>query len=88
MLDGSYVIKPIQIKEYKVSLYEDGEKIGDYKYLPENREIVTESIIVECFERPLNLTVDTENHVYQEVVTVIDQDGRELTVNASSAIEY
>lgn len=37
---------PIQIKEYKVSLYEDGKKICDYNYLPEKREIVTESIIV------------------------------------------
>lgn len=88
MIDGNYIVEPIQIKEYRVSLYEDGKKIGDYKYLPEKREIVTESIIVECFERPLNLTVDTENHVYQEVVTVIDQYGRELTVTASSAIEY
>lgn len=46
MLDGSYVIEPIQIKEYKVSLYEDGNKICDYNYLPEKREIVKESIIV------------------------------------------
>lgn len=72
MLDGSYVIEPIGIKEYKVSLYEDGKKICDYNCLPEKREIVTELIIVECFERPSNLTVDIEKHVYQEVVIVID----------------
>ena len=40
VLDGYFIVEPIEIKEYKVSLYEDGKKICDYKHLPEKKEIV------------------------------------------------
>lgn len=79
VLEGDFKVDPIEIREYAVSLYEDGKKLCDYQYLPEQMDVIDDSFTVIHLERPEGIVVNLSEHEYVECVTVTDQYGRMFT---------